>query len=62
MGFDACVDYKAGGLAGQLRAACPDGADVYFENVGGEIGDAMFRLMNLHGRIAVCGVTRSTTP
>ncbi len=56
MGFDACVDYKAGNLRDDLRAACPKGADVYWENVGGEIGDAMYPLMNPFGRIVVCGL------
>src|SRR5713226_7130644 len=41
LGFDACVDYKAGNLYRDLQAACPKGADVYFDNVGGEILDTM---------------------
>ena len=56
LGFDAAVDYKAGNLAGDLKAACPAGIDVYFENVGGEILDAVLAQMNLFGRIAVCGL------
>jgi NADPH-dependent curcumin reductase CurA len=56
LGFDACVDYKAGGLAEALRAACPGGIDVYFENVGGEILDTVLPQMNLFGRIPVCGL------
>ena len=56
LGFDAAVDYKAGNLAGDLMAACPAGIDVYFENVGGEILDAVLAQMNLFGRIAVCGL------
>jgi hypothetical protein len=55
-GFDACVDYKAGDLYGQLKAACPKGVDANFENVGGEILDTGLRLMNLRGRIAICGL------
>ncbi len=55
LGFDACVDYKAGNLAADLKAACPSGVDVYFENVGGEILDTVLPLMNLRGRIPVCG-------
>jgi hypothetical protein len=55
-GFDACVDYKAGDLYGQLKAACPKGVDALFENVGGEILDTTLRLMNLRGRIAICGL------
>jgi len=56
LGFDACVDYKAGNLYDQLKAACPKGVDANFENVGGEILDTVLRLMNVRGRIAVCGL------
>lgn len=55
LGFDACVDYKAGRLADDLAAALPDGIDGYFDNVGGEVLDAVMRRMNAHGRIAICG-------
>ena len=56
LGFDACVDYKAGGLNDELKAAVPGGIDCYFENVGGEILDAALRRMNAFSRIAVCGL------
>jgi NADPH-dependent curcumin reductase CurA len=56
LGLDAAVDYKAGRLAEDLKVACPDGIDVYFENVGGAILDAVLAQMNLFGRIAVCGL------
>lgn len=56
LGFDACVDYKAGNLRQQLKAACPNGIDVNFENVGGEILDTILPMMNLFGRVAVCGL------
>jgi len=56
LGFDACVDYKAGNLEADLKAACPDGIDIAFENVGGEIFDTILLQMNLFGRIAVCGL------
>jgi NADPH-dependent curcumin reductase CurA len=56
LGLDAAVDYKAGHLAEDLAAACPAGIDVYFENVGGSILDAVLARMNLFGRIAVCGL------
>ena len=56
LGFDAAVDYKTGNLAEGLKVACPAGIDVYFENVGGEILDAVLAQMNLFGRIAVCGL------
>ncbi len=56
LGFDACVDYKAGNLRADLKDAAPDGIDGYFENVGGEIMDAVMARMNAFGRIAVCGM------
>lgn len=55
LGFDACVDYKAGNLYRDLREACPKGADVYFDNVGGEVLETMLKLMTLRSRIVVCG-------
>lgn len=61
LGFDACVDYKAGNLAADLAAACPDGIDVNFENVGGDILDTILPMMNVHGRIAVCGLISAYT-
>jgi NADPH-dependent curcumin reductase len=59
LGFDACVDYKAGDLAKALKTACLNGIDVYFENVGGEILDTVLLQMNLYGRVAVCGLISS---
>lgn len=56
LGFDACVDYKAGNLLQDLRDQCPKGADVDFENVGGVILDTMLRMMNPFSRIVVCGL------
>jgi NADPH-dependent curcumin reductase len=56
LGFDACVDYKAGNLLADLREDCPKGVDVYFENVGGVILDTMLRVMNLFSRVVVCGL------
>lgn len=55
LGFDACVDYKAGNLEADLAAACPDGIDVYFENVGGEVTRAVAKLLNDGSRVPVCG-------
>jgi NADPH-dependent curcumin reductase CurA len=55
LGFDACVDYKAGNLEADLRAACPDGIDVYFENVGGAVLDAVVPLLNPGARVPICG-------
>jgi len=56
LGFDACVDYKAGRLDDDLKAAAPKGVDVCFENVGGEVFDAVLRRMNPFSRIALCGM------
>jgi NADPH-dependent curcumin reductase CurA len=57
LGFDACLDYKdeAMPLPKQLRAACPEGVDVYFDNTGGDILQAALFAMNQRGRIACCG-------
>ncbi len=59
-GFDACLDHRAYETAGELRkaiaAACPDGIDIYFENVGGKVFEAVLPLMNTFGRIPVCGM------
>ncbi|BBB60959.1 NADP-dependent oxidoreductase [Undibacterium sp. KW1] len=56
LGFDACIDYKAGNLETDLAAATPDGIDAVFENVGGGIFDASLARMNAFGRIALCGL------
>ncbi|MGH8677628.1 MAG: NADP-dependent oxidoreductase [Burkholderiales bacterium] len=56
LGFDACVDYKAGKLLDDLKAACPDGIDCSFENVGGEVMDTVFRVLNPFSRVALCGL------
>jgi NADPH-dependent curcumin reductase len=56
LGFDACIDYKAGNLLQNLRQACPKGVDVHFENVGGEILDTLLRVMNPFSRVIVCGL------
>ena len=55
-GFDACVDYKAGNLYADLKAATPNGIDGNFENVGGPVMDAVLSRMNAFGRMAVCGL------
>ncbi len=55
-GFDACIDYKAGNLFKDLKAAAPDGVDGLFENVGGAVMDAVLARMNPYGRIALCGM------
>jgi NADPH-dependent curcumin reductase CurA len=55
-GYDAAIDYKAGGdLEEALAAACPDGIDVYFDNTAGRISDAVLRHINSRARIVICG-------
>lgn len=56
LGFDACIDHRASDFAQQLAAACPDGIDVYFENVGGAVFDAVLPLLNTKARVPVCGL------
>lgn len=56
LGFDACIDYKAGNLEADLAKATPNGIDGVFENVGGKIFDACLARMNPFGRIALCGL------
>ena len=56
LGFDAVVNHKACGLAKALAAACPEGIDVYFENVGGPIWNAVLPLLNRYARVPVCGL------
>lgn len=56
LGFDACLDRNAPDLATRLAEACPDGIDVYFENVGGEVFRAVLPLLNIGARVPVCGV------
>ena len=55
LGFDAAVDYKRPDFAAALKAACPKGVDVYFENVGGAVFDAVFPLLNRFARLPICG-------
>jgi NADPH-dependent curcumin reductase len=56
LGFDAAVDHRSKNFADELRQACPKGIDVYFENVGGAVWDAVFPLLNDFARIPVCGL------
>ena len=55
LGFDACLDYKAGDLKAGLRREAPDRVDVYFDNVGGEVLDTVLPGMAMHGRVVLCG-------
>ncbi len=56
LGFDACIDHRADDFADQLKQACPDGIDVYYENVGGKVFDAVLPLLNTSARVPVCGL------
>ncbi|GBD68591.1 NADP-dependent oxidoreductase [Tetragenococcus halophilus] len=59
LGYDAAVEYKKGNVSEQLQETCPDGIDVYYENVGGEISEAVWPLLNVFARIPVCGAISS---
>lgn len=56
LGFDACIDHRAPDFPAQLAAACPKGVDVYFENVSGEVWQAVLPLLNQYARVPVCGL------
>jgi NADPH-dependent curcumin reductase CurA len=56
LGFDAAIDYKSEDVAAALKKHCPGGIDIYFDNVGGEILDAVLGQMNLFGRVIECGL------
>ena len=65
LGVDACIDYKAGDVKAQLKEHCPKGVDVYFDNVGGDILDAVLTRINRKARIVICGAIsqyNNTTP
>ena len=68
LGFDDCLDHRDPDLAAKLKAACPKGIDVYFENVGGAVFDAVFPLLGNFARVPVCGLiaqyndTETTSP
>ncbi|QDK97547.1 NADP-dependent oxidoreductase [Acinetobacter tandoii] len=56
LGFDAAINYKSENLADQLKAAAPNGVDVFYENTGGPIQEVVYNQMNRYGRVVVCGV------
>ena len=71
LGFDECLDYKTGNLSEKLKAACPDGIAIYFENVGGDVARAVAPLLNKGARVPICGyisnyndqdITQAETP
>jgi NADPH2:quinone reductase len=56
LGFDVALDHRSPTFADDLKAAVPDGIDVYFENVGGHVWDAVLPLLNTYARVPVCGL------
>jgi NADPH-dependent curcumin reductase CurA len=65
LGFDACIDYKSGSVRDGLKQHCPDGVDIYFDNVGGEILDTVLTRIRRKARIVICGAIsqyNNTTP
>jgi NADPH-dependent curcumin reductase CurA len=65
LGFDACIDYKGGNVRAGLKQHCPQGIDVYFDNVGGDILDEVLVRLAMHARIVICGAIsqyNNTTP
>jgi NADPH-dependent curcumin reductase CurA len=56
LGFDGCIDYRSADLAVELPDICPNGIDVYFENVGGAVQAAVFGQLNTHARVVMCGM------
>ena len=65
LGFDACIDYKGGSVKDGLKEHCPKGVDVYFDNVGGDILDAVLTRLAMRARIVICGAIsqyNNTTP
>ncbi len=56
LGFDACIDHRGADLPARLKAACPNGIDIYMENVGGPVFDAVLPLMNMNARMPICGL------
>jgi NADPH-dependent curcumin reductase len=56
LGFDACIDHRVGNLDSALRETCPNGIDVYFENVGGALQHAVFAQLAFHSRVVMCGM------
>jgi NADPH-dependent curcumin reductase len=62
LGFDAAINYKTDSVGESLKAHCPDGIDLYFDNVGGEMMDAVLNLINVKARIVICGtISQSNT-
>ena len=56
LGFDACIDHRSTDFSDELASVLPDGIDVYFENVGGKVFDAVLPNLNAHARVPICGM------
>lgn len=61
LGFDGAINYKTDDLSAKLKELTPEGVDVYFENTGGPIQNLVFKRMNVHGRVVVCGMIAEYT-
>lgn len=59
LGYAACIDHRSGDLARQIRDACPEGADVYFDNVGGEVLAGVLNFLAPHARVILCGMSEA---
>jgi NADPH-dependent curcumin reductase len=59
LGYAACINYRNGDLAAQIRSVCPDGVDVYFDNIGGEVLATALQFLAPHARVILCGMSES---
>ena len=59
LGFAACIDGRSGDLSAQIRSTCPEGVDVYFDNVGGDVLAAVLRFLAPHARVILCGMSEA---
>jgi NADPH-dependent curcumin reductase CurA len=59
LGYAACINQRSQDLAGQIRAACPDGVDVYFDNIGGEVLSCVLKCLAPHARVILCGLSEA---
>jgi NADPH-dependent curcumin reductase CurA len=59
LGYAACINYRAGDLETQIRSVCPDGVDVYFDNVGGDVLSAVLKFLAPHARVILCGMSEA---
>lgn len=59
LGYAACINYRSGDLAAQIRSTCPDGVDVYFDNVGGDVLGTVLTFLAPHARVILCGMSEA---